>query len=383
MSLTCLESCVITWTLGGRSCGKPLLQLRHRGYVPREFRGSGVWMLLVCVLAPTALAPMPPCGRCVRWACRTTTSFRATLMTRCALLSKQQALRRRQCMLTCCGETWMGCRILTSMWSAFRAHPIAFYGDTIRVSCERLPRNRTLNCCGCCEPSDLLLSFWRMFWVYALSWTGCCEIFKKLQYFILDPTQFGEPVARPRYYILLLRQDAAVSQNVGDIVEFIKSCLSAARAKPTQHVRQRMLPNTHEHVQTRAAAMRKSNRVPVLSGVGSKMGFTTSRQHSVFQSVQGSRGIDVIADVSQAVGLCHPRADGIRPTLTPTGICYFGLAQRPVLGCEKLWLHGFPLHRMQIPASISQRSLGLLGGNTMHLHCIGIVLLMGIALLKE
>jgi len=38
---------------------------------------------------------------------------------------------------------------------------------------------------------------------------------------------------------------------------------------------------------------------------------------------------------------------------------------------------------MQIPASISQRSLGLLGGNTMHLHCIGIVLLMGIALLKQ
>ena len=201
-------------------------------------------------------------------------------------------------------------------------------------------------------------------------------------YFILDPTQFGEPVARPRYYILLLRQDAAVSQNVGDMVEFIQSCLSAARAKPTQHVRQRMLPNTHEHVQTRAAAMRKSNRVPVLSGVGSKMGFTTSRQQSVFQSVQGSRGIDVIADVSQAVERCHPRADGICPTLTPTGICYVGLAQRPVLGCEKLLLHGFPLHRMQIPASISQRSLGLLGGNTMHLHCIGIALL-GIALLKE
>ena len=54
-----------------------------------------------------------------------------------------------------------------------------------------------------------------------------------------------------------------------------------------------------------------------------------------------------------------------------------------MLGCEKLLLHGFPLHRMQIPTSISSTSLGLLGGNTMHLHCIGIVLLMGIALLKE
>ena len=121
----------------------------------------------------------------------------------------------------------------------------------------------------------------------------------------------------------------------------------------------------------------------MISSVGSMMGLTNARQQSVWQSVQRSRGIDVIADVSQAVGRCHPRADGICPTLRPTGICYVGLAQRPVLGCEKLLLHGFPLHRMQISASISQRSLGLLGGNTMHLHCIGIALLMGIALLKE
>jgi len=138
-------------------------------------------------------------------------------------------------------------------------------------------------------------------------------------YFIIDPTQFGEPVARPRYYILLLRQDAAVSQNMEDIVEFIKSCFSAARAKPTQHVRKRMLPNTHEHVQmfARAAAMRKSKEgVPAISGVGSMMGLTNARQQSVWQSLQRSRGIDVIADVSQSVERCSARADGICPTRT-------------------------------------------------------------------
>ena len=207
-------------------------------------------------------------------------------------------------------------------------------------------------------------------------------------YFILDPTHFGEPVSRPRYYFLLLRRDAVVSRNVGDIVDFVKRCLSAARAPVTQHVRQRMLPNTHPTVQNflRQAAAQATSKsgVPAFSSVGSMAGLTCARQRLLWQSVQQrARGADAIANVTQGAERCSARTDGICPTITPQGRFCVGLARRPVLGCEKLLLHGFPLHRMQIPTSISSTSLGLLGGNTMHLHCIGIVLLMGIALLKE
>ena len=213
-------------------------------------------------------------------------------------------------------------------------------------------------------------------------------------HFVLDPPQLGEPVSRPRFYILLLRHDAVVLQNMADITDFVTSCLRAARKPVKQHVRSRMLPKTHEQVReflrnaatARGQARRGGSKqgVPVFRGGSSSMPLSSARQAEAWASALRIRGVaDVIADVSQSSDRINPRTDGVCPTLTPNGICCVGLCQRPILGCEKLLLHGFPLHRMKIPASISQRALGLLGGNTMHLQCIGLVLLIGIALLKE
>lgn len=221
-------------------------------------------------------------------------------------------------------------------------------------------------------------------------------------HFVLDPPQLGEPVSRPRFYFLLLRHDAVLLQKMADITDFVTSCLHAARKPVKQHVCKRMLPNTHEQVRqflrnadtARGQAGSKQGvpvvrggsqqGVPVFRGGRFSMPLTNARQAEVWASVLRSRGVaDVIADVSQSFNRCSPRIDGICPTLTPNGKCCVGRSQRPILGCEKLLLHGFPLHRMKIPASISQKALGLLGGNTMHLQCIGLVLLIGIALLKE
>ena len=44
---------------------------------------------------------------------------------------------------------------------------------------------------------------------------------------------------------------------------------------------------------------------------------------------------------------------------------------------------GFPLHQMRVPKTVSDRALGKMGGNTMHLHSVGLALLMGIRLLKD
>ena len=209
-------------------------------------------------------------------------------------------------------------------------------------------------------------------------------------YFILNPTHFGEPVSRPRYYFLLIRQDASALADTKYMVDFCTKCLSGVQSPVTQHVVKRMLPNNNPQVQAffQEAAMRKrkaSQRgVPVSQSAStSSMPWNTGRQQAVWSRVQQQMGTnDVIANVSQSISRCSPRTDGVCPTITPNGSFIVGVAQRPVLPCEKLLLNGFPLHRMKIPASVSKAALGRMGGNTMHLHCVGLVLLMGISLLK-
>ena len=97
----------------------------------------------------------------------------------------------------------------------------------------------------------------------------------------------------------------------------------------------------------------------------------------------GRSAADVIVDVTQSIDRVHPRTDGVCPTITPRGIICVGALGRPVLPCEKLLLHGFPLHRMKLPRTISERGLGKLGGNTMHLKSIGSAILLGTSLLRD
>lgn len=99
--------------------------------------------------------------------------------------------------------------------------------------------------------------------------------------------------------------------------------------------------------------------------------------------LQQTKGQDIIVDVSQAIDRAHARTNGVCGTITPNGIAFVGALDRPMLPCEKLLLHGFPLHRMKIPVEISDESLGRMGGNTMHLHSVGLALLMGISLLRD
>ena len=48
---------------------------------------------------------------------------------------------------------------------------------------------------------------------------------------------------------------------------------------------------------------------------------------------------------------------------------------------EKLLVHLFPLHRMRIPAAISDEALNDMGGNTMHLKSVGLATLIGLGLI--
>ena len=57
-------------------------------------------------------------------------------------------------------------------------------------------------------------------------------------------------------------------------------------------------------------------------------------------------------------------------------------SQRVLMPIEKLLLHGFPVHRMNIPTSTTNTDLASLGGNTMHVRCVGLALLIGVCLVN-
>ena len=221
---------------------------------------------------------------------------------------------------------------------------------------------------------------------------------------MIDSEDFGEPVSRPRCYFLLIRRDACISSDVSQIAEFCKRCLTGTRSPVQTHVSRRMFPNDSPEVK---AWMKKTTSISARQtdttgqkwlkkheefrrGLGVQ-GFRASglqvvrsaRQREVFSMQTQARGKDITIDVSQSIERAHARTTGVMPTITPRGVCIVGVLDRPVLPCEKLLLHGFPLHRMQIPSEITDADLASMGGNTMHLHSVGLALLMGLSLLRD
>lgn len=221
---------------------------------------------------------------------------------------------------------------------------------------------------------------------------------------MIDSEALGEPVSRPRCYFLLVRRDASISSDVGAMTEFCKRCLLGTRSSVHEHVRMRMLPNDSLEVQS---WMKKTMSTPVPET--QETGYKWLQKHEAFRrefGVQGfrgggaptvrsarqqdllcmlteARGKDITIDVSQSIDRVSCRTNGVMPTIVPKGVCVVGLLGRPVLPCEKLLLHGFPLHRMRVPSGISDADLGSMGGNTMHLHSVGLALLMGMSLLRD
>ena len=191
----------------------------------------------------------------------------------------------------------------------------------------------------------------------------------------IDSVDLGEPVCRPRIYFVLVRQDCTISDDMAALCAIVRAGYTSACGKVTSHVCERMLPASSPEV--RRLRRRKGARP---SGTCADY-LTTDRQEKVWAVLRAkhSQG-DLIADVSQSLSRSSPRVGGVCPTLTPRGIVMAQRAGRPVAPIEKLILHGFPVHRMRIPASIDDVALAQLGGNTMHLKSVGLAVLLGVGL---
>ena len=220
----------------------------------------------------------------------------------------------------------------------------------------------------------------------------------------IDSKDLGEPVARPRVYFVLVRVDVRVCDDTAKLADLAKRLCLAARTPVTEHVEALMLPDTslavrqasrtsRPTVQKRSLKWREKHRkyreqkglrggISSSSG-GTKMnGLASEREWDTWNiTLEEHPGQDVISDVSQTLGRNSTSLTGICPTITPGGVLGVLSRGRRVLGVEKLLLHLFPLHRMKIPSTIKDVTLGKLGGNTMHLKSVALALAIGASMI--
>jgi len=224
----------------------------------------------------------------------------------------------------------------------------------------------------------------------------------------IDSAELGEPVRRPRYYFVLVRKDVALMENRGDLENFAKALLVAARTPCKDTVAERMLPASHPVVHDFMAKFRSAAQKHTMSpnpgkprwvehntaysrthglrlgscgvSVSSLVGLRSARTRSAWALlIQKHASSNLVADLSQNVHRAPVCVDGSAPTITPGGIIAVRKLDRIMLPPEKLLVHNFPLHKMPECRQISDTDLESLGGNTMHLASVGVALLIGMA----
>lgn len=189
----------------------------------------------------------------------------------------------------------------------------------------------------------------------------------------LDPAELGEPVARPRYYFLLMRVDSTFPG--ADLAAFVRDALARIRSPAVDSIESLMLPADHGLVKDAFCGGRSGDRVI--------RGLTCPRELRVYKECLAKVPRGLVVDVSQSADRVHPRSNGHCGTVLPRSKICVQSAGRVILPIEKLMLHLFPIHKMRLPPGISATVVNLLGGNTMHLKAVGVVLAIGLCLLQS
>lgn len=221
---------------------------------------------------------------------------------------------------------------------------------------------------------------------------------------LANPAQLGEPIQRPRYYIMGIRKDVALAGS-----EQFQSYARAVWEHLTANSSRVPLPN-----RTLAASHPlilqhfKSKESSKISGKASK-GEKWKRKHCEFLKSRQQHGNTLIPpasalkltvarevalwntirstlpkqyrslalDASQSIERCGARTDGSLPTITPQGRIVSSDLRRELVPEEKIILHAYPLHRLKLPpGSCSPAQLSSMGGNGMHCVVFGSVLLL-------
>lgn len=233
----------------------------------------------------------------------------------------------------------------------------------------------------------------------------------------ISPVDLGEPVRRPRFYFIAVRQDASLTPDICQMGDLLSNMLEAAKSHLRATCTQRMLPNSHPlvvkhlkvakerlHCWAQKRGQQQHGRSPAwvrrhqqYKAKCATKSFKGSRSHGpsaddmllagdrvreAWSLAARGRGPTAVMDLSQNVDRAPVTIDGTTPTITPNGQILVAELRREMLPIEKLLLHGIPIHRARFPSELTDRNIASLGGNTMHVQCVGVALLCGMSLIK-
>ena len=238
-----------------------------------------------------------------------------------------------------------------------------------------------------------------------------------VMYLLLNPVDLGEPVNRPRYYFLCVRNDvSAVTAVEGQAIYERLYMHLKHRVTRQISVEERLLPANHELVRCHQEHRRQKWAKAKESGFPDSSTRTkwktrhelykedfaddfnpTSdlvspdelflhlpRERDAWQILSRRKyveGQDLIADLSQNLGRI-PHGLGRVPTITPGSHLVFGRAGRALAPMEKMLLHALPLHKMKFDHSLKDTDFEDMGGNMMHLQTVGVAMLVGMSLVN-
>lgn len=213
---------------------------------------------------------------------------------------------------------------------------------------------------------------------------------------------FGEPVARRRLYILLVRRD--LCRFVGSLQEAAERLwASASCRRVSTSLPERLLPRTclplapaarekreqaagrwQEHHQTFCARHALGSVLPPRGE--SVAGVVTERERQMLGLAAAAYPYVpiLVVDVSQNLSRTSTvRTDSCVGCLTRS--CKIAIRTggtwRLLHPLEKLVLQGIPVHRCRLPDSVSLGELGAMAGNGMHVRCVGAAIVIGLSLL--
>jgi site-specific DNA-cytosine methylase len=240
-----------------------------------------------------------------------------------------------------------------------------------------------------------------------------------------NPVDLGEPVQRPRIYLVGIAKSVA---RCGE-AEMIKFATEVWKkltetSQPCAKLSSRLLPAGHSLLNAYQAKVKEQfedarRQGFPLSGSRNKwqakhaefemnhqthtsgglflfgaeshrntlptadtMLLSSRRQRAVWTAhATAKQHQNLVLDASQSIHRCGVRCDNTLPTVTPGSIILLSQLQRRLTPVEKIMVHQFPVHRMKWPVdSFSDQSLSQMGGNTMHVKVVAAVTMLSLQL---
>ena len=220
--------------------------------------------------------------------------------------------------------------------------------------------------------------------------------------FRLSPTDLGHSVRRPRVYMIALRRDLLLSQDVDKVCSLGRSVLSTLQSENMKvPLKDRLLPDHHllrESVEnnTKKGKAGKGEKWKKLhkqykKGIPkcdlpltAEMKSLTPREQDIvsvkWRQSQGDSSL--VLDVSQSINRCpQGSTEGECPCVIPGAKIYSISLDRVITPNELLLLHGIPIHRLRMP-DLGQSDLASLVGNCMHVECVTAATLVALSCLQ-